>query len=128
MAQVFIHNGEGLVLRGTEVEVDKRTNRPYLQKEQAKTLMERALKKYRDSSGQNPKRVVVHKSSRFSENEQAGVNKAIYGLEIPEKDFVAIRPSHGWINFIRLGNYPVLRGTLIEINDKEFLLYSSGFS
>ncbi|MFY9299886.1 MAG: hypothetical protein WAO91_01680 [Candidatus Nitrosotenuis sp.] len=128
MAQVFTHNGEGLVLRGTEVEVDKKTKRPYLQKEQAQTLMEKALKKYHDSSGQNPKRVVVHKSSIFSENEQSGFNKAIYGLEIPEKDFVAIRPSHGWINFIRLGNYPVLRGTLIEINDSEFLLYSSGFS
>ncbi len=128
MAQVFTHNGEGLVLRGTEVEVDEKTKRPYLQKEQAQSLMERALKKYRDSSGTNPKRVVVHKSSIFSENEQSGFNKAIYGLEIPEKDFVAIRPSHGWINFIRLGNYPVLRGTLIEINDKEFLLYSSGYS
>jgi len=128
MAQVFTHNGEGLVLRGTEVDIDERTKRPYLKKEQARTLLERALKKYRDSSGRNPTRVVVHKSSAFSEDEQAGFNKAVYGQEIPEKDYVAIRPSHGWINFIRLGNYPVLRGTLIEITDNEFLLYSSGFS
>lgn len=128
LAQVFTHNGEGLVLRGTEVEVDERTKKPYLKKDQARTLMERALKKYRDSSGRNPTRVVVHKSSTFSEDEQAGFNKAIYGQEIPQKDYLAIRPSHSWINFIRLGNYPVLRGTLIEISGNEFLLYSSGFS
>lgn len=128
MAQVFTNNGEGLVLRGTEVDIDEKTKKPYLKKEQAQTLMERAIKKYKDSSGQNPSRVVVHKSSVFSEDEQSGFNKAIYSMEVPEKDFVAIRPSHGWINFIRLGNYPVLRGTLIEITDNKFLLYSSGFS
>lgn len=128
MAQVFTHNGEGLVLRGTEVGIDERTKKPYLKKDQAQKLMGRALKKYYDSTGRNPTRVVVHKSSTFLEDEQAGFNKAIYGLEIPEKDFVAIRQSHGWINFVRLGNYPVLRGTLIEITDNEFLLYSSGYS
>ena len=128
MAQVFTHNGEGLVLRGTEVDIDEKTKRPYLKKKQSQTLMERALKKYYNASGHYPSRVVVHKSSTFSEGEQSGFNKAIYGTEIPEKDFVTIKSSYGWINFIRLGNYPVLRGTLIEINQKEFLLYSSGFS
>ncbi len=128
MAQVFTHNGEGLVLRGTEVDIDEKTKQPYMKKNQAQTLMECALKKYHTSSGRNPTRVVVHKSSIFSEDEQTGFNKAIYGQKIPEKDFVTISPSHGWINFIRLGNYPVLRGTLVEITNNEFLLYSSGFS
>ena len=128
MAQVFTHNGEGLVLRGTEVGIDEKTKRPYLKKEQSRTLMERALKKYSETSGRNPTRVVVHKSSVFSEEERSGFNKAIYEREIPEKDFVAIRHSYGWINFIRSGNYPVLRGTLVEIANNEFLLYSSGFS
>ena len=84
--------------------------------------------KYVSVSGRNPARVVVHKSSMFSEDERAGFNKAIYGNEIPEKNFVTIRPSYSWINFIRLGNYPVLRGTMIEITNNEFLLYSSGYS
>lgn len=128
MAQVFTHNGEGLVLRGTEVSIDEKTKKPYLTKDQSRILMERALRKYSNSTGNNPSRVVVHKSSIFSEDEQAGFNKAIYGLEISQKDFVAIRSGYQWINFIRLGNYPVLRGTLIEITNNEFLLYSSGFS
>lgn len=128
MAQIFTHDGEGLVLRGTEVGIDKKTKQPYLKKDQSQTLMEKALQKYKNSTGRTPSRVVVHKSSIFSEDEQIGFNKAIYGMGIPEKDFVAIKLSHGWINFIRLGNYPVLRGTLIEITDNSFLLYSSGFS
>ena len=128
MAQVFTHNGEGLVLRGTEVEIDEKTKQPHLKHDQAQALMERALEKYRKSSGRNPSRVVVHKSSEFSKDEQDGFNDAICKNEIVQKDFVAIRHSPRWINFTRLGEYPVLRGTLIEITSDEFLLYSSGFS
>ena len=128
MAQVFTNNGEGLVLRGTEVGVEEKTKNPYLKKEQAQTLMERALDKYHETSGQYPTRVSVHKSSAFSKDEQDGFNNAIYGKKVLEKDFVAIRQSHRWINFVRLGDYPVLRGTMVEIKDGEFLLYSSGFS
>jgi len=28
---------------------------------------------------------------------------------------------------MRLGNYPALRGTMIDIDEKEFLLYTSGY-
>ena len=128
MAQVFTHNGEGLVLRGTEVDIDKKTKKPYLKNDQARTLMKRALEKYYSSSGRNPARVVIHKSSEFSKEEQDGFNDAIYRAGITKKDFVAIRTSRRWVNFTRLGNYPVLRGTLIELANNEFLLYSSGFS
>ena len=128
MAQVFTHNGEGLVLRGTEVDKDTKTKRPYLKRGQAEDLMDRALSKYRDHAGRVPATVVVHKSSEFSEDEQAGFNSAIYGRGIPKKDFVAIRHGHDWINLIRSGDYPVLRGTMLEISPNEFMLYSSGFS
>ena len=128
MAQVFTHNGEGLVLRGTEVDLDTKTKRPYLKRAQAEDLMDRALSKYRDHAGRMPATVVVHKSSEFSEDEQAGFNNAISNIGIQKKDFVAIRHSHGWINFIRSGKYPVLRGTMVEISPSEFMLYSSGFS
>lgn len=128
MAQIFTSDGNGLVLRGTEVDIDEKTKRPYLQKNQAKDLMGKALAKYRDQAGRMPATVVVHKSTEFSEDEQEGFNSSIYGNGIQKKDFVAIRHGYDWINFIRTGNYPVLRGTLVEISPNEFLLYSSGFS
>jgi len=128
MAQVFTHNGEGLVLRGSEVEVNEHTKQPYLKKEQANSLMKRALAKYIEKSKRNPSKVVIHKSSTFSSEEQDGFNDAIYELGNVQKDFVAIRPTHSWVNFLRLGNFPVLRGTMIDIDKNEFLLYTSGYS
>lgn len=128
MAQVFTHNGEGLVLRGTEVNVDEKTKRPYLKQGQAEDLMNKALDKYRDLAKRTPTTVVVHKSTEFSQDEQEGFNRAIYRRNIAEKDFVAIKSGYGWVNFIRSGDYPVLRGTLVEIEPDEFLLYSSGYS
>ena len=128
MAQVFTHNGEGLVLRGSEVEVNEHTKQAYLKKDQASALMKRALVKYIEKSKRNPSKVVIHKSSTFSPEEQEGFNEAIYELGNIQKDFVAIRPTHSWVNFLRLGSFPVLRGTMIDIDEHEFLLYTSGYS
>jgi len=128
MAQVFTHNGEGLVLRGTEVEVNEYTKQAYLKKDQAMTLMKRALQRYRDKAQRNPSRVVIHKSSTFSEDEKAGFNEAIYESGKVDKDFVTIRSTYSWIQFMRLGQFPVLRGTMIDIHENEFLLYTSGYS
>lgn len=128
MAQVFTHDGQGLVLRGTEVGIDKKTRRPYLKQGQAEDLMGRALDTYKEQAKRMPATVAVHKSSEFLEDERKGFNKAISDRGIQKKDFVAIRPGHDWINFIRAGDYPVLRGTLVEISLNEFALYSSGFS
>ena len=128
MAQVFTHNGEGLVLRGSEVKIDEYTKQAYLKKDQAIDLMRRVLKKYIKKSKRNPSKVVIHKSSTFSPEEQEGFNLAIYELGNIQKDFVAIRPTHSWVYFLRLGSFPVLRGTMIDINKNEFLLYTSGYS
>ena len=128
MAQVFTHNGEGLVLRGSEVKVDEHSKQAYLKKDQAVALMRRALKKYIEKSKRNPSKIVVHKSSTFSPEEQEGFNEAIYEIGNIAKDFVAIRPTYSWVNFLRLGNFPVLRGTMIDIDKSEFLLYTSGYS
>jgi len=128
MAQIFTHSGEGLVLRGSEVEVDERTKQPYLKKREAKSLLKKALSQYVNQAGRTPARVVIHKSSSFSEGEKDGFNEAIYELGNISKDFVSIRPGGIKINFLRLGNYPVLRGTMISLGKRDFLLYTSGYS
>jgi hypothetical protein len=128
MAQVFTHNGEGLVLRGSEVDVNEHTKQAYLKKDQASALMKRALTKYIEKAQRNPSKVVIHKSSIFSPAEQEGFNEAIYELGNVQKDFVAIKPMHSGINFLRMGSFPVLRGTMIDVDTNEFLLYTSGYS
>jgi len=116
MAQVFTHNGEGLVLRGSEVEMNEHAKQPHLKKNQANSLMKRALAKYIEKSKRNPSKIVIHKSSEFSSEEQDEFNDAIYELGDVQKDFVAIKSTYSWVNFLRLGNFPVLRGTMIDID------------
>jgi len=127
MAQVFTHNGEGLVLRGTEVEIDEHTKQPYLKMDQANALLADALAKYQKTARRTPSRVVIHKKTMFTRGEKDGFNDAIYEIGNSTKDFVTIKTDIG-INFLRMGKYPVLRGTMIDLGKREFLLYSSGFS
>lgn len=54
MAQVFTHNGEGIVLRGTDAVVDRRTDEPHMSEKQARELMAQALKTYAEKSGRTP--------------------------------------------------------------------------
>lgn len=124
MAQIFTHDGQGLVLRGTEVYIDQKTKEPHLTKEQAKELLKEAIHKYTEKSHRMPARVVIHKSTLFTELEAQGFSEAIGDIK---KDFVTISKRKG-IRFMRVGSYPVLRGTLIRLTDNECLLFTSGYT
>ena len=65
--------GKGLVLRGTEVGIDEHTKQPYLKKDQAKTLLANAITKYSTKVRQNPSRIVIHKTTKFSPEEKSRV-------------------------------------------------------
>ncbi len=125
MAQVFTHTGDGLVLRGTEVYVDERTQEPHLTEKQAKDLLADAINRYTTRALRNPIRVVIHKKTLFSEAEKKGFSEAIGNLK---KDFVTISKRNKGIRFMRSGSYPVLRGTLITLSSKDYILYSSGYT
>lgn len=123
MAQVFTYSGEGLVLRGADVRVDKATKEPHLAENEANDLVSRALSSYALKTGHSPSRVVVHKTSRFSQEEKQGFLKSIGNAKT---DFVTINRRHRY-SFVRTGSYPVLRGTFIKLTKNEFLLFTSGF-
>ncbi|MBD3354430.1 hypothetical protein GF361_00415 [Candidatus Woesearchaeota archaeon] len=125
MAQVFTHTGDGLVLRGTEVYVDEKTKEPHLTEQQAKDLLADAINRYTQRASRNPIRVVIHKKTLFSEAEIKGFSEAIGSLK---RDFVALSKRNKGIRFMRAGSYPVLRGTLITLSDKDYILYTSGYT
>ncbi|MEA3202070.1 MAG: hypothetical protein QOE90_3498 [Thermoplasmata archaeon] len=122
MAQVFTHNLEGFVVKGTEVTIDERTREPFMSEKQAHDLLAHAIQKYSERAGGPPHRVVVHKTSRFSDNEKRGVLRAIGKTP---SDLVSFRRAP--IRFLRMGNYPVLRGTVLSMSTREHLLYTSGY-
>ncbi len=123
MAQIFTHSGEGFVLRGSDVTVDEETRQPRLTKTQAYDLMVDSIDKYTKKVENAPRRVVVHKTSLFSEEEKAGFSKAIGNLK---KDYVSISKNTD-LRFLRTGKYPILRGTVISLTPNKCLLYTTGY-
>lgn len=123
MAQVFTHNGEGIVLRGTDVVEDERTKEMHLSQKQARELMIDALSKYEERAKRDPRRVVIHKTTRFSDDEKAGFDTAIGSKA---KDYVTIN-RRTVFRFLRTGNYPVLRGTMVHLTANQCVLFTSGY-
>jgi hypothetical protein len=124
VAQIFTHTGEGLVLRGNPFVWDNpRSKTPHLSEEGATDLMKRSIDLYERQMNQRPRRIVVHKSSRYWKEESEGFLKAMDGVH--QKDLVAIE-GRG-IRFFRKGAYPPLRGTAIMLSDQDYILYTRGF-
>ncbi|MDA7949538.1 MAG: hypothetical protein MPJ78_18945 [Hyphomicrobiaceae bacterium] len=128
MAQMFLHTGEGLVLRGTDVDSDEHTKIPYLRRDQALALLSRAIDLYKEKAGRVPGRVVIHKTTEFTQDEREGFNTAIHGKGVFRRDLVTVSYDRVGIRFMRAGMFPPLRGTMIHLGKDNFLLYSSGFT
>jgi len=124
MAQIFTADGQGLVLRGSDVYIDEKTKEPHLSEQQAKDLLSQSIKRYTEKSGSTPSRVVIHKSTNYTSAEKKGFSEVISGIK---KDFVTLTKNRGY-KFMRVGAYPVLRGTLISLTRNKHLLYTSGYT
>jgi hypothetical protein len=128
MAQVFTSSGDGYVLRGNTFEWDanrEKSRSPHLDKESAIYLIKQILGLYsRQNEGALPKRLVIHKSSRYWDDERRGFLDA--SSDIPRTDLVALQ----WrgVQFYRTGNYPPLRGTYVKFSDTNQLLYTVGYT
>jgi argonaute-like protein implicated in RNA metabolism and viral defense len=126
MAQAFTAAGDGYVLRGDSFEWNEQADgrSPHLTRGLAASLMRDVLDLYKSQNRDSlPSRVVVHKTSRFWEEELNGFQDAA-GI-VPRSDFVAFG-SRGF-QFYRTGEYPALRGSYIKFGESEFLLYTSGY-
>lgn len=123
MAQVFTHNGEGIVLRGTQVKIDESTFEAHMTKTQAKRLIAQSLERYTEKTKRTPSRVVIHKTSRYSDEEIEGIKESIGTAYL---DLVTIKIGHPF-RFMRTEDYPILRGTMISLNEATFLLYTNGY-
>lgn len=124
LAQIFDELGNGLILRGTPVDMPREDRVPHLSANQAHTLLTAALTEYRVALRNYPARIVVHKSSNFSPEEVEGIRGAAADLHIDTVDLVTVMDSK--LRLFREGSYPPFRGTRIEVNGQRHLLYSRG--
>ena len=124
LAQAFSENGEGIVLRGERITWDKeRDKKPHLNRQDAETLLRRVLQLYRDHFNGPPNRVVVHKTSRYWPEELEGLRAALD--DIHSYDFLAL--ERRGIRFLRLGKEPPVRGTVIQLARRNYLIYTQGY-
>jgi hypothetical protein len=123
-AQVFNERGQGLIVRGGPAKFAKDDRDIHMSPEGAHKLITDALVAYHDEHRTMPARVVVHKTSGYDEEEIDGFVKGIEEKSINLYDLVNV--SKSFTRLYRGGLYPPLRGTAIEIDENEVILYSRG--
>ena len=124
LAQIFDELGNGVILRGTPVNIDKNDRQPHLTEQQASELLKRALEEYEFALGNSPGRLVMHKSSNYTEAEIDGFRQAATEARVKTVDFVTILDTD--MRLFREGIYPPYRGIHIELDESTHLLYTRG--
>lgn len=124
MAQVFNQRGEGVIVKGGQARFDKEDRQNHLTEEGAKTLLLNALRSYRREHGNLPARAVVHKTTNHSPEELAGFNAALDDVGVEFADLMSLRNSA--TRLFRPRELPPLRGTLMELTEREHILYTKG--
>jgi hypothetical protein len=123
LAQVF-GAGEGIVLKGEKAVFNRdRDRKAHLDESGAERLLTRALRSYEAQHNTSPKRVVVHKTSRYWPEELRGFRKGLGSIY--HYDFLTL--ESGGTRFMRIGQKPPLRGTLIQLGVKHYLLFTNGY-
>lgn len=124
VAQVFNERGEGIILRGGRAELSREDRQPHLRADDAKALVASTLQKYRDEHRTLPARVVVHKTSKYNDDELQGIDAAVSEQRVDSADLIVVRKSS--TRLFRDGAYPPLRGTLLSLDDRSHILYTRG--
>lgn len=136
-SQVFDSDGAGLeflTYDTTDVHIER--DNPYLSRAEMRRVMSQSLMLYqRRHAGRMPRRVVVHKTTEYKEEEVEGCFdswRAAEGLDLVRvQDDVAWRgiqlepPAPGQKKG-SVGRYPCLRGTYVPLGGRDVLLWTQG--
>lgn len=123
-AQMFDERGRGFILKGKRAQTESRGRHPYMTHDDAYDLMSQVLSAYKNHHKHFPARVIVLKTSRFRDEEANGILRALEKAGTELRDLVWVQESYA-VKILRDGNYPVLRGTFVNLGGKG-LLYTNG--
>lgn len=125
VAQVFNERGDGVVVRGGTAQIAKSDRQPHMARSDARRLMLDALAEYRTTHGNQPARIVAHKTSNFMPDEIDGFHDAADERDIDYLDLLWIQ-RRGAPHLYRAGQLPPLRGTTVQLDARSLLLYTRG--
>lgn len=129
IAQVYMRTGESQVITGRPFEWNQEEKGRYVQlnSSQMAEIVSDSVRIFYDQRRILPERLVVHKSSRFSEEEIKG---CLDGAEnVDEIDLVHISEDVGFRAYHHKHDFPVVRGTLVTHSHEsnEAMLFTSGY-
>lgn len=124
VAQVFNERGEGVVVRGGQVCIEKEDRTLHMDAYVSASLLHNALALYKKEHRNFPARIVCHKTSYFDEGEIHGFNETAQKLGIDQMDLLSIRKSS--VRLFRGKPNPPLRGTAAVLDDRRSILYTQG--
>jgi hypothetical protein len=122
LAQVFTGYGDAFVLRGHKFSWHHDRS-PHLSQEGARDLMSLVRQKYGEWKKRPPSRIIVHKTSKFYEEELAGFREGLSGIS--QYDLLSLQQSG--VRLFREGAYPPLRRTFFEVNEQSSFIYTNGY-
>lgn len=124
VAQAFSTEGDGFAIRGESIPWNPEQGRNvHLTDEQSARLIQKVLEQYRERTGGDPLRIVLHKTSKLNAQEVAGFTNAL--KHIPIVEMVNLMPS--MFRLVQYGSYPPKRGTVCRINDDATYLFTTGY-
>lgn len=139
VAQAFNYEGKGIIFVGEQFEWDTRKNNtpaPHLSHDYAKKLIADVINEYKAyNRNLPPTRIVIHKTTDFWDSkmnsEYAEVEGLKYGIrealgDNVEIDLVSIKTADSKL-LRKQGNFPVIRGTLLHMDEATGILYTTGY-
>jgi hypothetical protein len=125
LAQAFSSDLEPFALRGALIPQEQtRDKRPYLTEEQAADLVQTVVKEYKVRAGDPPTAVVVHKTTRYQPEEQAGFQAALL-QNVAACHMIWVAPTG--FRLLRHGMREPIRGTFCRIEGGDSYLFTTGF-
>ena len=134
-SQVFDSDGAGLEFVAYDaLEVDVQQDNPFLSQNEMFRVMNRSMDLYRRRhAGRSPRRVMVHKSTEFKREERDGCMEALRVCDAVDLVQVVERVDWRGVRIDGRGRgkggpaaFPVPRGTILPVGDREALLWNHG--
>jgi hypothetical protein len=124
-AQMFLSEGDGVVFRGANGPWQTGEFEYHLKPEAAKSLIKKVLDTYREKHGCPPSELFIHGQTSFKDDEWHAFEDAAP----PETNVVGvrIRTTGGEMKLFRDGDYPVLRGTALILDERNAYLWTNGY-
>ena len=137
-SHIYSSNGEGLKYKLARISNDKiqwRHKKPHLSYDDAYEFGKSILNLFYESMNELPKRVVIHKRTFFTDEEKQGIidsisdNNKVESIDLVEINFennIKYTSSRIYNGKVDIDGYSVSRGTCIQLNSKEALLWAHG--